>query len=439
MNLFDIRLTITRVFLVLAAAVAALVLAVAPAQATTGHVSTSTFGVQGGNDPGGFAFGISPYGVAVNASDGHVFATDPSHTDSNGLPVPRVEEFDASGAFQAEFPIDATLYNTPLAIAVDPNGSGAVYVSAYTATSQGVVLKYSPTGAFQYALVPDADTTFNPTAVTVDPSSGDVYVAATDATSGTAVVEVFGDTGTFQSSFDGSSGNDSALAAIGSIAVDGAGNVYVTDVGKSRVDRFSTAGAFQATVVNGNARAVAPGALAVDSSTDELYIVENSSQVEVFAAGGTDHEDTFSSGGFGVTGVSVNSASGTVYLTDSAQALGLIATPFAGPTVVSTPASSVTSTTATVNGTVNPEGIAADHHFEYGTDANYGNSTAGGSVGSGTTADPVSDQLTDLTPNTTYHYRVVGSNANGAVHGADRTFTTDPRRRTSTARRHLPR
>ena len=412
---------------VLAAALAALALSVAPVQATTGHVLGGTFGLAGSNELGGFASG-GPVGVAVDPSTGDLLATDSAHVDGNGSAAPRVERFDSTGAFESEILIDATLYGSPSGIAIDST-SGSFYVSVTDAVSgSGAVLRYSLAGTFQSALVPNAGTAFSPgAAIAVDPASGDVYIAASDSTAGTPLVEVFDDTGAFQSSFDGASGNDSALSGIASIAVDGSGNVYITDTGKNRLDRFSAAGAFQATVVDGNARGLSPGALTINSSTGELYVVENlGGQVELFNAGGTDHEDVFGIGGFNVSGIAVSPGSETVYLADLGQAVGLIATSFAGPTVVSTPASSVTSTTATVNGTVNPEGIATDYHFEYGTDANYGSSTAGGSVGSGNSADPVSDQLADLGPNTTYHYRVVGSNANGAVSGADRTFTTPP-------------
>jgi hypothetical protein len=78
------------------------------------------------------------------------------------------------------------------------------------------------------------------------------------------------------------------------------------------------------------------------------------------------------------------------------------------------------TTTATLNGTVDPNGTAASYHFEYGTTTQYGLSTSTQSAGSG--ADPVAVQATvsGLTPSTTYHYRLVAD----GVEGADATFTT---------------
>jgi hypothetical protein len=95
-----------------------------------------------------------------------------------------------------------------------------------------------------------------------------------------------------------------------------------------------------------------------------------------------------------------------------------------GPTVVTGPASGVSSTSATVNGTVNPNGQATSYHFDYGTSTAYGSSTATQSAGSGTTTSPVSANLTGLTPGTTYHFRLVGQSAGGTSLGADNTFTT---------------
>jgi hypothetical protein len=87
-------------------------------------------------------------------------------------------------------------------------------------------------------------------------------------------------------------------------------------------------------------------------------------------------------------------------------------------------ASSVTSAGATVKGTVNPEGSDTTYYFEYGTDTTYGTTTTPGPAGAGTTAQSVSAALSGLTGSTTYHYRLVATNANGTTDGSDATFTT---------------
>ena len=54
---------------------------------------------------------------------------------------------------------------------------------------------------------------------------------------------------------------------------------------------------------------------------------------------------------------------------------------------------------------------------------NYGSTTASHSYGGNTTQN-VSANIAGLSPNTTYHFRIVGTNSSGTSHGADRTFRT---------------
>ena len=99
-------------------------------------------------------------------------------------------------------------------------------------------------------------------------------------------------------------------------------------------------------------------------------------------------------------------------------------TPTAAPTVTTKSASSVGDTGAKLNGAVDPHGASTTAFFEYGTSASYGSKTSSQNVGSGTGATNVSATLTGLAPGTTYHVRLVASNASGASNGSDQTFTT---------------
>jgi hypothetical protein len=94
------------------------------------------------------------------------------------------------------------------------------------------------------------------------------------------------------------------------------------------------------------------------------------------------------------------------------------------PTAVTGAVTAFTETSATVTGTVNPNGQATTWHFEYGTTPSYGSSTPSTSAGSGTTSAGVSATISGLTPATTYHYRFVAANASGTTNGSDGTFTT---------------
>jgi hypothetical protein len=96
----------------------------------------------------------------------------------------------------------------------------------------------------------------------------------------------------------------------------------------------------------------------------------------------------------------------------------------ATPTATTGGAESVTTGSAAVTGTVNPGGDATSYQFEYGTSASYGLTTAAVDAGSGTTDVGARGTLSNLTNNTTYHYRLVATNAAGVARGSDKTFKT---------------
>jgi len=95
------------------------------------------------------------------------------------------------------------------------------------------------------------------------------------------------------------------------------------------------------------------------------------------------------------------------------------------PVVVTLAATSITSTGATLNGTVNANSIATTVSFNWGLTNAYGNTIAATPATlNGNTAAPVLANLTGLQPATTYHFRVTANNAAGTSNGLDLTFTT---------------
>jgi hypothetical protein len=100
--------------------------------------------------------------------------------------------------------------------------------------------------------------------------------------------------------------------------------------------------------------------------------------------------------------------------------------PPSAPAVTTSAASGVTNTTATLNGTVNPEGAATTYQFQYGTSTGYGSVTPASpaSAGSGSSAVGESANLSGLSASTTYDYRLVATNATGTTDGSNQTFTT---------------
>jgi hypothetical protein len=96
------------------------------------------------------------------------------------------------------------------------------------------------------------------------------------------------------------------------------------------------------------------------------------------------------------------------------------------PSVTTGAASSITQTTATLNALVNPNGEpVTECKLEYGTTTSYGSSApCGVSPGSGHSDVAVSASITALAAATSYHYRVLATNAQGTGEGSDQTFTT---------------
>ncbi len=98
------------------------------------------------------------------------------------------------------------------------------------------------------------------------------------------------------------------------------------------------------------------------------------------------------------------------------------------PILATRSATAVTGTAAALNGAVDPQGAETTYQFEYGTTTSYGTSVPvpDASAGSGSTKEEVSQTITGLQPNTTYHYRLVATSSNGTGAGEDSAFKTAP-------------
>jgi hypothetical protein len=98
------------------------------------------------------------------------------------------------------------------------------------------------------------------------------------------------------------------------------------------------------------------------------------------------------------------------------------------PSATTDAASNVTATTAQVNGKVTAHGAATAYVFEYGTTTAFGQvaPVPSGNAGSGTASLAVSASLSGLAQNTTYFYRLVATNSQGATLGPVMLFGTGP-------------
>jgi hypothetical protein len=144
----------------------------------------------------------------------------------------------------------------------------------------------------------------------------------------------------------------------------------------------------------------------------------------------------------GHTGVSAPISGLSVYLPSSpAYHYRLVATNGAGttygpdrefnsapplpPQVSDVSVAEITPTSAMLSATVNPANGPTVYSFDYGMTPAYGLSTpVSESVGEDEVGHPVSSELSELSPGTTYHFRAVATNFGGTTHGPDQTFAT---------------
>lgn len=89
-------------------------------------------------------------------------------------------------------------------------------------------------------------------------------------------------------------------------------------------------------------------------------------------------------------------------------------------------ATNPTTTSATLNATIDPNGSATSAQFQYGLTTAYGSTLPITLIpNDGTAAQSISLAVTSLTARKTYHYRVVATNAFGTSYGEDSTFFTN--------------
>jgi hypothetical protein len=253
----------------------------------------------------------------------------------------------------------------------------------------------------------------------------------------------FGQAGNFIEGWKGNSGQE--------IAIGPEGNVYTDSYGS--VLKYSSIGKFIGQIAPSKAEytelasqeVIRIRGLAVDESTGDLFldggeltgpkargvikrydsscqpVITNESPppgcaaAETFGAG-------FISEEAGSAAIDFDSASDPLYIADT-QRNDIAAFPVETvPSVVTSPPASPTATSATLTGSVNPSGIELNAgtvgcRFEWGATAAPYEHTApcdktSSQIGNGSTPVEVRATITGLQAGTTYHYRLVVSNAN---------------------------
>ena len=371
----------------------------------------------------------APYGVAVDQATGDVYVT--------GFLPGNVEKFSATGARATSFVSPAFL--NPEGVAVDNSGGtskGDVYVTEDVTGARRVakldssgkeVAGFTPITASSIPPGDPGSEELKPSSVAVDPTNGDVIVADQQRE-----VDIFSSSGAFVSQF--------AVPGLEGVAV-GSGSEIFTAGFKgaqewSPADKYSTPTPIgPETSSPGIAVDLLTGDVLVDGPVEPRYITEYKE-----APGAPPTWTALLQFGSGLLefsgGVAVDEVTDTVYASsperNSVDVFG--ATELLAEAVTGAPAR-VTSTTASVAGTVNPEGAkVAGCRFEYGLSASYGYTSACSPEPplTGGAAIPVEGGLSGLQPGKLYHYRLVattaggGGYAGGVSYGEDETFTTQP-------------
>jgi hypothetical protein len=94
------------------------------------------------------------------------------------------------------------------------------------------------------------------------------------------------------------------------------------------------------------------------------------------------------------------------------------------PGIADQRSSAVTTSSAHLSASLDPNGAATTYYFQYGRSTSYGNRTTRITVPAGADPIPVAADLTGLRPYTRYHWRLYATNAAGKTPGRDHTLRT---------------
>ena len=116
----------------------------------------------------------------------------------------------------------------------------------------------------------------------------------------------------------------------------------------------------------------------------------------------------------------------TAFSIQSLQGPPACSTTVTPPVLATLPANPVGTTTATLNGTVDPTTATTDYEYQWGLTTAYGNVAGAGTAAANSGSAPHPAPIAGLTPSTTYHYRLVARRAGTVVMlTPDATFTTN--------------
>jgi hypothetical protein len=116
-----------------------------------------------------------------------------------------------------------------------------------------------------------------------------------------------------------------------------------------------------------------------------------------------------------------------LFATASVAALVIASAPAeaaVAPTATTGTATQITYSSAVIEGTANPEGLATEVYFQYGPTVSHGYTSAPIQLAGNTVTTATSATIQGLAAYTTYNYRIVAVNAKGTTYGTNKTFKT---------------
>jgi phosphodiesterase/alkaline phosphatase D-like protein len=366
-------------------------------------------------------------GVAVDSSAGLVYASD------GGQGVVDVFKANATGAEEFTSTLKGGALESPHALATSEK-TGQVYVV------DGAAVKiYAATGKFEHK-VTGAGTPSKEVGefigVAVEEATGDLYASAL-----LGGVFQFDATGHWIGE-DRSTATNSLIGEPVGIAISPSGDLNIADATGRAVDVFGPNEAVPGVKTNAAAKiertsAVLKGFVKPEGAAGAAYHFEYGRQTAVSKSGVYEFQtvSTPAAAEGAVEAKIEHLEAGAAYSyrlvgenEHKVAANGLnreFETPVPVSAVTTAPASNVEATSATVHGSLEPEGLETKYRFEYGETKSYGKTSPvpEGETSSTTTAN-VETHLSGLRSNTTYHYRLAASNKFGTAFGADATFTT---------------
>jgi hypothetical protein len=385
----------------------ALALTATPALAAKTHLYTGTSFGPDGTAASSFT---NAQGLAIDQTSGNVYVYD---VGAGG----KVYKFDAAGN-----PVNFSGLTSNVIegvggssggeeeLAIAPAGAiGGTAGDIYVANNQ-VVKIYAPSGGELGQINGIGETC----GVATDPA-GHLFIGIFPS-----AVREYTPTANPATGADLSGESSASLPGICNVAADGLGNVYATNYTGAKIAKLEGLADPSPTLTE-------PGApsIAIDPSNNDLYADRNSEVAQYSSAGeliGTFGSEQLSSS----FGLGVNGTTGKVYVNGASGRVAIYGPAVTVANVSADAPSGVGLTKATLNGTVNPEGLAVTEcKFEYGTDTSYGSSVpCEGAIPTDSADHAVTGAITGLTPGATYHFRLAATNANGTNKSSGRTFAT---------------